>query len=146
MTTRVRRCSGTRARRPASRPATPWIAVNPDYPQWNAAAQRDDPDSVLAHYRRLIALRHELEVVQTGDFTMLIPDHDQVYAFKRSRPDDELLVLCNLGRSAVDLAGVVPEALAGYDLVLGNLTAGDPGVLRAWEARVLRRTGSRAGR
>jgi oligo-1,6-glucosidase len=124
----------------------PWIAVNPDYPQWNAAAQREDPNSVLAHYRRLIALRHELEVVQTGDFTMLIPDHDQVYAFKRSRADDELLVLCNLGRSAVDLAGVLPEALAGYDLVLGNLTAGDPGVLRAWEARVLRRTGSRAGR
>jgi oligo-1,6-glucosidase len=124
----------------------PWIAVNPDYPQWNAAAQREDPNSVLAHYRRLIALRHELEVVQTGDFTMLIPDHDQVYAFKRSRADDELLVLCNLGRSAVDLAGVLPEVLAGYDLVLGNLTAGDPGVLRAWEARVLRRTGSRAGR
>jgi oligo-1,6-glucosidase len=119
----------------------PWIAVNPDYPEWNAAAQREDPNSVLAHYRRLIALRHELEVVQTGKFTMLIPDHDQVYAFTRSQADDELLVVCNLGRSEVDLAEVLPEALAGYDLVLGNLGPGDPGVLRAWEARVLRRAG-----
>src|SRR5215207_5655416 len=41
---------------------TPWLPVNPDHGEWNAAAQRDDPGSVLAHYRRLIALRHENRV------------------------------------------------------------------------------------
>ncbi len=131
---------------------TPWIAVNPDYVQWNAAAQRDDPDSVFAHYRRLIALRHELPVVQTGDFTMLAPDHDHLYAFRRALAGDELIVVGNLGRAPVDLADVLPETLEGQDLVLSNLATtrseslAQVAVLGPWEARVLRRSGSRAGR
>ena len=37
---------------------TPWIGVNPNHETVNAAAQVDDPGSIFAHYRRLIALRH----------------------------------------------------------------------------------------
>ena len=62
----------------------PWIAVNPNFTEINAAAQVDDPDSVFSHYRRLIALRHEEPCVAHGDFTMLLPDHEQLYAFTRT--------------------------------------------------------------
>src|SRR4051812_28979671 len=104
---------------------TPWLQVNPDYPEWNAAAQRDDPHSVLAHYRRLIALRHAEPVVALGDFTMLLPDHDDVYAFTRSLDGDTLLVVCNLSRTTYRLAELLPEA-PGADLLLGNLTDAGP--------------------
>ncbi|MGY1623762.1 alpha-glucosidase [Geodermatophilus sp. SYSU D00965] len=116
---------------------TPWIAVNPDYVEWNAQAQRADPRSVFAHHKRLIALRRELPVVALGDFTMLLPDHDEVYAFTRSLDGETLLVVCNLGGHEHRLTELLPEALDG-DLVLGNLADGDPAVLRPWEARVLR--------
>ncbi|NEM06808.1 alpha,alpha-phosphotrehalase [Geodermatophilus normandii] len=116
---------------------TPWIAVNPDAAEWNAAAQREDPTSVFAHHRRLIALRHEDPVVATGDFTMLLPDHDDVYAFTRSLDGDTLLVVCNLGPTPQPLAVLLPEAV-GAGVVLGNLPEDDPAVLRPWEARVLR--------
>ena len=46
----------------------PWIAVNPNHATINAAAQRDDPDSVYSFYRRLIALRHRDPLVVTGTF------------------------------------------------------------------------------
>src|SRR3712207_2987685 len=116
----------------------PWIAVNPDSAEWNAAAQRDDPTSVFAHHRRLIALRHDDPVVALGDFTMLLPEHDELYAFTRSLDGATLLVVCNLGSGAHPLAGLLPEAV-GAELVLGNLADdGDPTVLRPWEARVLR--------
>jgi oligo-1,6-glucosidase len=115
---------------------TPWLAVNPDHVEWNAEAQRTDPTSVLAHYRRLIALRHDLPVVALGDFAMLLPEHDSVYAFTRSLDGVTLLVVCNLSRTPYALAALLPEAL-GAELVLGNLPdAAD--VLRPWEARVLR--------
>lgn len=115
---------------------TPWLAVNPDHGEWNAEAQRTDPASVLAHYRRLIALRHELPVVALGHFTMLLPEHEHVYAFTRSLGEETLLVVCNLSRTPYGLATLLPEAV-GAELVLGNLPdAGDE--LRAWEARVLR--------
>jgi oligo-1,6-glucosidase len=117
---------------------TPWIAVNPDHAEWNAAAQRNDPTSVFAHHRRLVALRHDDPVVALGDFTMLLPEHDELYAFTRSLDGATLLVVCNLGRSAHPLGELLPEAV-GAELVLGNLVDdGDPCVLRPWEARVLR--------
>jgi oligo-1,6-glucosidase len=116
---------------------TPWLPVNPDHVEWNAAAQRDDPWSVLAHYKRLIALRHEDPVVALGDFAMLLPEHDDVYAFTRTLDGGVLLVVCNLSRTPYPLARLLPEA-AGGRLVLGNLPDEDPEVLRPWEARVLR--------
>jgi oligo-1,6-glucosidase len=116
---------------------TPWLPVNPDHVEWNAEAQRRHPDSVLAHYRRLIALRHAEPVVALGDFTMLLPDHEQVYAFTRSLDGSTLLVVCNLGRTAYPLAELLPETV-GAELVLGNLPSSDPAVLGPWEARVLR--------
>jgi oligo-1,6-glucosidase len=115
----------------------PWLPVNPDHLEWNAAAQRDDPRSVLAHYRRLHALRHESAVVALGDFAMLLPEHDDVYAFTRSLEDDVLLVVCNLSRTPYPLTELLPQAARGR-LVLGNLPDEDPEVLRPWEARVLR--------
>lgn len=122
----------------------PWLAVNPNHVEVNAAAERADPQSVFHHYRRLIALRHEDPVVALGDFTMLLPDDEQVYAFTRSLHGDALLVVVNVsGRErAVDLAGAWPVTADGGwgDLVLGTHTdPGEPTVLRPWEARVVRR-------
>jgi oligo-1,6-glucosidase len=74
--------------------------------------------------------------VALGDFTMLLPEHDDVYAFTRSLDGATLLVVCNVSRTPYPLADLLPEATGG-ELVLGNLP--DVGtVLRPWEARVLR--------
>ena len=114
----------------------PWIPVNPNYPEINAEAARSDPDSVFHHYRRLIALRHDEPVVAYGDFTMLLPDDERVYAFTRRLGDVELLVLGNFSGEAAPVE--LPEA--GGELLLGNYAdAGEERVLRPWEARVLRR-------
>ncbi len=86
---------------------TPWIGVNPNHDEVNAAAQVDDPGSVFAHYRRLIALRHTDPVVVHGDFRMLLPDDPAIYAFTRSLGDQQLLVVANLSDDPVacDLRG-----------------------------------------
>jgi oligo-1,6-glucosidase len=115
---------------------TPWIGANPDHREWNAEAQRGDPHSVFTHHQRLIALRHSSAVVAVGDFTMLLADHDDVYAFTRSLAGETLLVVCNLSATPYELAGLLPEAV-GAELVLGNRPDAGP-ELRAWEARVLR--------
>src|SRR3954462_5008221 len=114
----------------------PWSPVNANYRTINAAEAVADPDSVFHHYRRLIELRHTEPVVAHGDFTMLLPDDERVYAFTRRLGDDELLVLGNFsGEDAV-----VELDDPGGELVLGNYgDPGEPGVLRPWEARILRR-------
>ncbi len=75
---------------------TPWLPVNPNHTEINAAAQYDDPGSVFHHHRALIALRHDDATVVHGSFTMLLPEHPQLYAFLRTHGDDELLVVANL--------------------------------------------------
>jgi oligo-1,6-glucosidase len=121
---------------------TPWLAVNANHVEINAAAQVDAPDSVFAHHQRLIRLRHEDPVVVHGDFTMLLPEHEQLYAFTRSLDGATLLVLANLSDEPVDaVAAGLPDAAAwgAAELVLGNLPVGGEGlVLAPWEARVLR--------
>lgn len=119
----------------------PWIAANPNATEINAAAEVDDEDSVFAHYRALIDLRHRSEVVATGDYALQLAEHPQVFAYTRSRDGLSLLVLANLSGSE---ATFDPAGLPGWDaaeLVLGNLgaTTAEWGTLRPWEAVVLSR-------
>ncbi|WP_066290998.1 glycoside hydrolase family 13 protein [Arthrobacter sp. B6] len=116
----------------------PWIAVNPNANTINAAAQVDDPDSVYSFYRRVIDLRHTDPLVAYGDFTMLLPDDEHIYAFTRSLPDAELLVLGNFSGS-VQRADVGNPAWAGAAQVLGNYPPDGGTDLRPWEVKVLRR-------
>ena len=114
---------------------TPWIAVNSNAVDVNAAAQRTDPESVFHHYRRLIALRHNDPVVGDGAFEMLVPDHEQVYAFTRTTGAARLLVVANLSPTPVRLGGLDLPELDG-ELVLGHQA--EPDVLAPWEAPVVR--------
>jgi oligo-1,6-glucosidase len=114
----------------------PWIPVNPNHTEINAAAQVDDPDSIFNHYRKLIAFRHAEPAVAEGDFTMLLPDDERIYAFTRRHGDTELLVIANFSADPV-MPDVDPE-WAQAEVVIG--TPGDGLALGPWEARVYRRS------
>jgi oligo-1,6-glucosidase len=120
----------------------PWIVVNPNANHINAASQVDDADSVYNFYRRIIELRHNDPVVADGDFTMLLPDDEHIYAFVRSLPGRELLVVGNF--SDTEHPVPVDRSWAGAAIVVGNYPdaqppAGDGFRLRPWELRVLSR-------
>ncbi|BCJ55282.1 glucohydrolase [Actinoplanes sp. NBRC 14428] len=87
---------------------TPWLAVNPNHTEINAAAAVKDPDSVYHFYRRLIELRHEDPVVVYGDFTMLLPEDERLYAYTRRHGDTELLVIGNFSGSGPGPAWTTP--------------------------------------
>ena len=118
---------------------TPWLAVNPNHIEVNAAAEVADPDSVFHHYRRLIELRKSEPAVAHGGLTMLLEDDPVVYAFTRRLGDTELLVVANFSGDPVvpDIASYA-EWVAG-ELVLGNVADRDGVELAPWEARVHRR-------
>ena len=112
----------------------PWMMVNPNYTEINAAAALADPDSVFYTYQKLIALRKAHRVFAEGDFTLLCPEDEQVFAYLRRGAGQEMLVAVNLsGRSApFDL----PEAFAGRAPLLATQGAPLAGALRPWEALI----------
>jgi oligo-1,6-glucosidase len=97
---------------------TPWLAVNPDHVTVNAAAQEDDPGSVLAHYRRLTALRHQDPVVTQGDFELLLPDHPTIWAFLRRTPEAQLLVAANFAADPAAISLPLDPAWSAAAVVL----------------------------
>ena len=79
---------------------TPWMRVNPNHVQINARAALDDPDSVFYTYQKLIALRKAYPVFVEGDFTLLCPQDEQVFAYLRRGAGQELLAAVNLSGPA----------------------------------------------
>jgi oligo-1,6-glucosidase len=121
----------------------PWIPVNPNHAEINAREAVADPDSVFHHYRRLIELRRDEPAVAHGDFTMLLEDDPQVYAYTRRLGDTELLVVANVSGEPASAEGVPDaERWADAELLIANVQArGQTPSLRLepWEARVYRR-------
>ena len=119
----------------------PWMPVNPNYIEINAAAALRDPDSVFAHFQQLIRLRHSDEVVREGRFELLLSDHEQVWAFTRTLGDQVLLVVANCSSSPAALPSASLPAVDGAVLVLGTHPDDNTGTLAPWESRVLRLVG-----
>ena len=124
---------------------TPWIAVNPDYVDVNAAAQVGRDDSVFEHYRRLIALRQADPVVTDGAFELLLPEHPALWAFLRRGRDAELLVAANFSAEPVSAAlPLEPADWADAEVVLASHPDRSPRPLpepelAPWESAVWRR-------
>jgi oligo-1,6-glucosidase len=93
----------------------PWLKVNDNYTEINAEAALADQGSVFWHYRDLIALRHNHDIVVNGSFDMLWPEHEQLFAYQRMLDGKTLTVVANFSDHAVDLPGAVPagEVLIG---------------------------------
>lgn len=116
---------------------TPWLQVNKNYKTINAAEQVNDPDSVFAYYKKLIALRHTNEVMVNGVYDVLIPDHPQIYAYTRTLGDKQLLVLCNDSDTNAAIPAELQEKIhAAKNILIQNYKDTDESTLRPYEAVV----------
>ncbi len=91
--------------------AAPWLNLNPNYREINVEAAQGDPESILHHYRRLIALRREHETIVHGHYQPLLDDHPQVFAYERALGDERIVVIANFSAERALLQ--VPHALRG---------------------------------
>ncbi len=118
----------------------PWMPVNPNHTWLNMESQLAASDSVFAHYRALICLRHNLAILEHGDFTPLMGQDPQIWAYTRRTPEKAILVIANCGRQARTVD--VDAEWIGASLLLGNL-ADTPITpisttlqLAGWDARI----------
>jgi oligo-1,6-glucosidase len=119
---------------------TPWLALNDNFSQVNAAQALADAESVFHHYRQLIALRKAWPVLVEGEFELLLLKHPALFAFTRRFNDVQLLVLCNF---SAQFQGLPLKSLPDFSTatpLIGNLPTPEwamaPDTLAAWEARV----------
>ena len=116
----------------------PWLSVNPNYVVVNAKAEVQDPGSVFHHTRRLIALRHELDVVAEGRFELLLGDDPQLWVIRRTLDDQVVLLVANFSsRPATVPAGALPDT-SSAELLLATHGERRGADLEPWESRIFR--------
>ena len=54
--------------------------------------------SILHYYQKLIRLRKENPVMVYGSYDLILPEHEQIYAFTRTLEDERLLVILNFSK------------------------------------------------
>lgn len=74
---------------------TPWIGIAGNYQEINAEKAVKDPDSIFHHYKKLIGLRKEYDIITYGNYELLLEDHPEIFAYLRNGRDEKLLVLNN---------------------------------------------------
>lgn len=74
---------------------TPWIRVNSNYMEINVEQAMHDPDSIYHYYKKLIALRRKHKVIVYGEYRLILPLHEEIYAYTRTLEDELLLVILN---------------------------------------------------
>lgn len=113
----------------------PWIKVNPNYKEINAASQVTDENSIFNCYRQLIRLRKQYPVFVDGEFHMLCDEDESVFAYSREDSDSQLLVICNFYGRTVNNPLEKPEDSA--KLLIANYQDTEwNDILRPYEARM----------
>ncbi|MFL5776223.1 MAG: alpha-amylase family glycosyl hydrolase, partial [Chloroflexota bacterium] len=120
----------------------PWLPVGSSTRTVNVAAQSDDPRSMLAFYRRLIAERRRSLALRRGSYATLPGLPHEVFGYARDAGDDRRLIVLNFGAEPVtidrDRLGPAPTVIlaADPDRSIGPITgplrlSPDDGVLVA---------------
>lgn len=117
----------------------PWIGVNRNHTEINAQNQLQDETSIFNYYKKLVALRKEIDVLAYGDIQPVDAAHPSVFAYERTYENERLLVICNFYQKEITWDAKRP--LNPYEVLLANYQEQkieeEKIILRPYEAVIL---------
>ena len=122
---------------------TPWLKVNPRYPEINVEEALEDEDSIFYYYQKLIRLRHEREILTEGSYRLLLPEHPALFVYEREWKGEKWLVAANLTEHPVPAGDLEPCFYPQWSTILSNqgeVKKGQP--MRPYEAFIIRNAAS----
>ena len=78
---------------------TPWLPVHENHTTVNVANQQNDHNSVLNHFRKMVALRKDNLLLVYGEYEIIQEEHPTIYAYSRTLDDEKMTVLLNFSES-----------------------------------------------
>ncbi|MEO1623622.1 MAG: alpha-glucosidase [Bacteroidota bacterium] len=116
---------------------TPWLTVNPNYPQINVAEALADPDSIFFFYQKLLAFRKEHKTLVYGDLELFLPEDEHLFSYRRKDRDGDFVILLHFCDDKRTVPAEIP--LDGYQLLMSNCQQSGAELL-PWEARMYGRS------
>jgi alpha-glucosidase len=110
---------------------TPWLPVPPTYATVNVKAEESDPNSMLAWYRAIIALKKTNPALSHGAEIMLDPGNGKVLSWLRQSEGAEVVVACNFTAEpqTVNLSAGAPLNGTHAKALLKSPDGSDPATL-----------------
>jgi len=78
---------------------TPWLPVHKNHTTVNVLNQENDQNSVLNHFRKMVALRKDNLLLVYGNYEIIQEEHPTIYAYSRTLEDQKMTVLLNFSES-----------------------------------------------
>lgn len=104
----------------------PWLPMSAEFrKEITVEAQEKEDDSILAFYKKLIAMRKKYPVIAEGEIIFLETGTDLVMAYRRVLGEQEILVFCNLSSKEQSIHG--DKEWQEYEVLLGNYTLPEGG-------------------
>lgn len=114
----------------------PWMRVNDNYKEINVKQQENDSESVLAFWRRLLALRKEhIDLFAHGSWKTLDHDDQSVMTYIKSSEGSKALVMLNFTLDQQDVWSRIPATFKGVTPFLANVSWSEE-VLLPYEGRI----------
>ncbi|HCL03022.1 MAG TPA: glucohydrolase, partial [Lachnoclostridium phytofermentans] len=82
---------------------TPWMKLNQNYHWLNVEAQKEDADSILNFYKKLIKIKKETTGLIYGDYELLMEESESIYAYTRNYEEKTYLIVCNISKEHSEL-------------------------------------------
>lgn len=86
-----------------------WLVTNPNTTTCNYQEDKENPDSILNYYRRLIDLRRHDDTLKSGDFKLITMEKTNILVFTRNSTDSQRLIVINLSDTPQTIS--LPEQL-----------------------------------
>ncbi|ADI00242.1 alpha,alpha-phosphotrehalase [Salisediminibacterium selenitireducens] len=101
---------------------TPWIPVPDVYESINAEAALRDQDSIFYHYKDLIRLRKELDIITTGNYQVWHLSDPRLFVYTRETETEMLLVVSHFykGNTTLKLPDELRPFTDSAELILSN--------------------------
>lgn len=97
----------------------PWIETIHNYQTINVEQNLNNEHSILNHYKSLIQLRKQYDVIAYGGYEPILTDHQSIYAYRRTYKDEELIVINNFYGQEVTL-DLNLDQISHYTCLLSN--------------------------
>ncbi len=109
----------------------PWIKLNANYRTLNALAQKENEESTLSFYKKMIALRKSCDILREGSFKKVLYTND-VFIYERSLNAKTLTIALNFTSKPVNINKT------GEVLISSLNEKTFDGTLKAWQGVVLK--------
>lgn len=104
---------------------TPWLGIPDNHTYINVEDEAKDPDSVLAFYKKLVALRKENEIIADGQIRFTDAGNDNIISYVRTLNGQTLSVFCNLRGTDQSLGEAFTAP--GGKILISNYESADAG-------------------